>query len=62
MRVSEDKAYDLYNEMLDETYENYHIGELSWTASQILAELDPTAYRCGFNDWLDAEDIEIEED
>ena len=29
---------------------------LTFYPSRILEELDPTAYRCGFNDWLDSEE------
>ena len=45
-----------YDEMLDECYGPVKMGTFIFDASSVLRELDPTAYRCGFNDWLDGED------
>lgn len=52
-------ATDRYNEMLDEVYETVKIGELHYDVSRVLSEVDPIAWREGFNDWLDSEDLEI---
>jgi hypothetical protein len=60
--IGEQEALEQYDEWLDECYQPYNIGVLEWTASQILKELDPIAYRTGFNDWLDGEGLELEED
>lgn len=46
---------DSYDEMLDEVYGDVEVGSLSWSASRVLAEMDPTAYRCGISDWADNE-------
>lgn len=47
-------AIEAYDDMLDEVY-----GEpMGYPASRILREVDPIAYRVGFHDWLDAEDID----
>lgn len=43
-----------YDQMLDEVYETVTMGSFEWEPSRVLAELDPIAYRCGFNDWTDA--------
>jgi len=52
--------HDLYDQMLDECYsdqlENITFIHLS-SASRLLSEYDPIAYRCGFNDWLDGYDL-----
>ena len=50
--------YDLherYNDMLDECNEPARVAGMEYQTSRALALLDPIAYRCGFNDWLDAE-------
>jgi len=52
--------HDLYDQMLDECYsdqlENITFIHLS-SASNLLSEYDPIAYRCGFNDWLNGYDL-----
>lgn len=40
-----------YNEMLDEIYSPIKIEDVTFNASYVLKECDPTAYRCGFNDF-----------
>ena len=49
----------LYDEMLDECYDMSSVGGpfSHMRASKVLQECDPVAYRCGFNDWLDGEDL-----
>jgi len=50
--------YDLhlrYDELLDEIYPDCSIANMKYNTSRALKELDPTAYRCGFSDWLDNE-------
>ena len=44
-----------YDDELDETYQDYEILGLSFSASQVLKECDPIAYRCGLNDLADSE-------
>lgn len=60
-KISEDDALARYDEHLDEIYTPYNIGVLEFAPSRVLKELDPTAYRTGFNDWLDSEDLELED-
>ena len=56
--LSEYEAEKLYNEYLDELgLEGLNLPP----ASVVLREVDPTAYDCGFADWCDSEDIEIED-
>jgi hypothetical protein len=47
-----------YDEMLDQSYDLSSVGGpfSGMSASRVLREVDPTAYRCGFSDWLDSED------
>ena len=58
MRVTEERAYEMYNEMLDEQG-TIKIGNLKYYPSYILEKVDPIAYRVGFSDFLDAYEIEI---
>ena len=55
----EEAIYDYvernYDDELDETYQDYEIMGLSFSASQVLKECDPVAYRCGMNDLVDSE-------
>ena len=44
-----------YVEFLDEMYEEVTIGCSTFQPSDILKELDPTAFRCGMVDWEDSE-------
>jgi len=49
--------YDLdqmYREMLDEAYGTATVAGMQYDTSRALYELDPTAYRTGFSDWLDS--------
>jgi hypothetical protein len=42
---------ELYDQMLDDCYEPF-MG--SYDPSRVLKEIDPTAYRCGLNDYVDS--------
>lgn len=61
---AEENGYDIRGEaILDEMYRDYidefntvTIMGMSYIPSRVLEELDPTAYRCCFNDWLDGEE------
>ncbi len=51
------KDYEqMYDDFLDEIYGEINVG-VTLSASKVLSECDPIAYRCGFNDWLDAEGL-----
>jgi len=43
-----------YREMLDECYPEVKIGYLTFSASQIVEECDPTGFRCGAVDYADS--------
>ena len=52
-----DVAFEIktwFDEMLDESYPVFEIGNLTFTASQILRECDPIAYRQSLLDFEDA--------
>lgn len=51
---------EMYNESLDES--GYVVvGGLEFLPSRVLQEMDPTAYRCGFNDYLDYMDVDSDD-
>ena len=58
-RKLEEVIYDCvernYDDDLDETHQDYEIGDLTFSASRVLKECDPIAYRCGLNDLADSE-------
>jgi hypothetical protein len=45
---------ELYRDMIDECEPVVKVGGLSFTPSRIIEELDPTAFRCGVNDYADS--------
>lgn len=47
-----------FDQMLDEVYDFKSVGGpfAHMVPSQVLKEMDPTAYRCGVNDHMDGED------
>jgi hypothetical protein len=52
--VTKREAKDMFNEMLDECYEEIRFGELSYLPSDVLESTDPIAHRCGVNDYIDS--------
>ncbi|MBW8015725.1 MAG: hypothetical protein FVQ82_06025 [Planctomycetes bacterium] len=44
---------ELFEQMLDDCYEEITLGCLSWSPSYVMKELDPTAYRCGVSEYID---------
>jgi len=53
-QLNERQLEEMYNEMLDDVYGDIEICGYHYPASKALFDVDPTAYRCGFNDWLDS--------
>lgn len=49
------QLHEFYDAMLDECYPECKIAGLNYSTGDALKIVDPTAYRCGFNDWLDSE-------
>ena len=57
---TEQEAYEAYDEYLDEQ-PDVIIGSLSYAPSRVLKLVDPTAYRCGFSDFMDWNEIKEDE-
>lgn len=49
---------EMYDDCLNEIYETVKLGNLEVEPADIIREFDETAYRCGFNDWMDGEDFD----
>ena len=47
---------ELYKDFIDETTEPVKIWGMEYSPSQVLQDVDPIAFRVGFNDWLDTLD------
>ena len=54
IEIDVDDFEEQYKEMLDDCYGDFH----GFEYSRILEELDPTAFRCGLNDYCDSKDVE----
>jgi len=59
--IPEDEAIEQYDNMLDDYNDLCVIGDLEFDPSRVLEELDPIAYQCGFNDWLDIQGLTTDE-
>jgi hypothetical protein len=49
------ELHQMYDDMLDEIYSDCKIANMDYSTSRALKDVDPTAYRVGFVDWLDSE-------
>jgi hypothetical protein len=52
--VTESQARDMFDDMLNDIYDVTVIGDIKFYPSQILREMDPIAYQCVFNDYVDS--------
>lgn len=59
---TEEDLYSEYDNMLDEVSEEIKIGSITFSASQVLKEMDETAYRCGFSDYTSEDWQEIQDE
>ena len=57
IELDPDNYADQFDDMLDESG-TVEADEYSFYPSQILRGLDPVAYRCGLNDFVDSLDVE----
>lgn len=52
--VTQSEAQAMFNDMLDECYEEIRFGEVSYLPSDVLESTDPIAHRVGVNDYIDS--------
>lgn len=55
-KLADYELEQLYIDFIDETTPAITIWGMEYSASRVLQEIDPIAYRVGFNDWLDTLD------
>ena len=53
-----DDFADQFDESLDESIPEIEIGCLTYSPSHVLKNVDPVAYRCGLNDFVNSLDVE----
>lgn len=53
--ITDQELHEMFNEHLDDAYGPISIAGLEYATSDALKSMDPIAYRCSFNDWLDWE-------
>ena len=58
IELDPDDYEDQFDESLDESIPEIEIGCLTYLPSHVLKNVDPTAYRCGLNDFVDSLDVE----
>ena len=58
IELDPDDYEDQFDESLDESIPEIEIGCLTYSPSHVLKNVDPTAYRCSLNDFVDSLDVE----
>lgn len=60
--IDQDKHEETYKDLIDELDGVITVASIKFCASRILEELDPVAFRCGLNDYVDSLEITEDED
>lgn len=55
------ETVDAYNDMLNELHTWPTVAGSDFAPSDILRNLDPIAYKCGWIDWCDAEGVDTDD-
>ena len=58
IELDPDDYEDQFDESLDESIPEIEIGSLTYSPSHVLKNVDPVAYRCSLNDFVDSLDVE----
>ena len=58
IELDPDDYEDQFDESLDESIPEIEIGCLTYLPSHVLKAVDPVAYRCGLNDFVNSLDVE----
>lgn len=56
-----EETHAAYADMLRECYGDVNVAGLNYDMARVLADVDPTAYRCGYLDYLDSEGIDSDD-
>lgn len=60
-KISEYNAIERFDDFLNEVHPLVHICGYYYDAARALKQCDEIAYREEFNNWLDSEDLELED-
>lgn len=52
-RITDYQLHQLYDDMLDECYDDATIAGMKYSTSRVLKVIDPIAYEIGFCDWVE---------
>ena len=58
IELDPDDYEDQFDESLDDSIPEIEIGCLTYSPAHVLKNVDPIAYRCGLNDFIDSLDVE----
>ena len=58
IELDPDDYEDQFDESLDDSIPEIEIGCLTYSPSHVLKNVDPVAYRCGLNDFVNSLDVE----
>jgi predicted nucleic acid-binding Zn-ribbon protein len=58
IELDPDNYKDQFDDSLDDSIPGIEIGCLTYSPSHVLKNVDPVAYRCGLNDFIDSLDVE----
>ena len=58
IELDPDDFADQFDDSLDNSIPEIEIGCLTYSPSHVLKNVDPTAYRCSLNDFVDSLDVE----
>lgn len=59
--IEESEAYSQWDDYIDEVNGPVVILGMEYTASRVLKEMDPIAYSCEFDNWLDSMELTTDE-
>lgn len=62
IELDPDNYEDQFDESLDESIPEIEIGSLRYSPSYVLKNVDPIAYRCSLNDFVDYLDVEYSDE
>ena len=62
IELDPDDYEDQFDESLDDSIPEIEIGCLTYSPSHVLKNVDPVAYRCGLNDFIDSLDVEDDDE
>lgn len=56
--LTEDEAREQFDDMLNDFHGNVVIGDMSWTAADVVKEMDPIGYDVMFSNYTSGESIQ----